>query len=118
MAGPEEAFTVEYRGDVAVIRPTQEVIDRSIEKETQHELCALAASHSPVKIVLDFRQMDYINSSVLQTVYAVWEQVRDRRGHLRLCNLCPAVREAVFIARFDNLVNIDRTLEDSLTHLA
>ena len=115
MFAPGELISIENRGQVAIVHLNRDITRQSPVSDLPEDLRGLARKNE--RIVLDFKDVDYINSDVLGMLYGLSREVRDRDGQLRLCNVCALVREVLSFTKFDEFLDTDDTLEDSLTRI-
>lgn len=65
-----------------------------------------ARCRSARKVVLDLKQVTFVDSSGLGAILASLQQLRRRGGDLRLCNLAARVRTLVKLVRLDQVIAI------------
>ena len=66
------------------------------------------------KIVLDFSHVEYISSEIFRKILCLHRRLLAEQGQLRLCAI---TKEHFVLGGIFNFLNIDKTLEDSLTAL-
>ena len=81
--------------------------------ELQEVLRQLAGAENP-HVVVDFHQVPYFGSSLLETLLSLWSEIHSRGGTLALCNVSPVAREIIEVARFDTLWPIHSSLAVAL----
>ena len=82
---------------------TSSFLENTVENELQ-------AGHS--QLVIDMRNVEYISSSGLKALIAVWKRAHDIKGNVVLAGLRPAVREMIHLIGFDLVFTIYDSLED------
>lgn len=65
-------------------------------------------------VVVDFHQVPYFGSSLLEAILAIWSEVHARGGSLALCNVSKVGREILQVARFDTLWPIHDNRESAV----
>jgi anti-sigma B factor antagonist len=70
-----------------------------------------------MRLLLDFRGVRYISSSMLATLAALERKVRQRGGRLRLCGLGPTLRDIFGSSHLDRLFEIDEDEQSGLAKL-
>lgn len=54
-------------------------------------------------VVVDFADVDYFGSEVLEAILRVWNRVHPAGGRLAVCNLSDVGRDILSLSRFDTL---------------
>lgn len=65
-------------------------------------------------VIVDFHQVPYFGSSLLEVLLAIWSQEQLRAGTMALCNVSPVGREILGVTRFDTLWTIYNTRDEAL----
>lgn len=65
-------------------------------------------------IVIDFGQVAYFGSSMLEAIRALWNDLVPHKGRLILCNASEVGREILQIAKFDHLWPLVETRDQAL----
>jgi anti-anti-sigma factor len=97
---------VERSGDVTVITFTRDPV-RDVESVLARELLGLAGEGG-CHLLLDFTNVDRLNSTELGTLITLHKQIRDVGGRLTMFNLSERVFEVFAITRLDTLLGICR----------
>ena len=91
------------------------------EHDVQREFAALreritagAAQH----VVMDFSQLSYFGSSMLEGLRSLWTVLRQRDGQLAVCSLSPVGTEILLLAQFDRLFRVRGTVDEALAAVA
>ena len=66
------------------------------------------------KIVLDFREVSYIDSSGIAALVSAFASVLKAKGSLKLSDLSPRVKEIFQLAQIIEYFDLSDTLEDAL----
>ncbi len=67
------------------------------------------------KLVLNFTQVDYVNSTGIGAVVAVAQQVRRRKGDLKLYGMKPDIRKVFDLVGASKILEIFETEQDALS---
>jgi len=69
---------------------------------------------SPMNIILDFKDLDYISSAGLRVVLKAAKRLEATGRKLSICGMEEYVREVFEIAGFDTFIDIIPTLKEAL----
>ena len=81
--------------DVFVIRFLDHRIAGDLPEELGDELYILAAGANCTKILLNFSGVEFFASDMLGKVMGLNKRMKQQRGSLVLCEVCPYLREVV-----------------------
>jgi anti-anti-sigma factor len=98
---------VERSGNITVITFSPDAI-RDVENVIARELEGLTTGAGEQHLLLDFTNVEYLNSMELATLVALHKQVRETGGRLTLFNLNARVFRVFTITRLDTLLSICR----------
>ena len=82
-----------------------------------NELREVGSSYSQGEykgMVIDFNQIPYFGSSVLEGLFVIWEKVKEQGTKLVMCNLSPVGLDILKISRFDTLWDIHKDREQAV----
>jgi anti-sigma B factor antagonist len=65
-----------------------------------------ATAGQPASVVVNLRQVDFMDSSCLSALVLGLKRAREKQGHLCLCGLQPPVRLIFELTRFDKVFEI------------
>lgn len=100
-------FTVERHGDnVRVDLSAQKVLDEAAAQEVREPLLALAHDANAAHLSLDLKGVEYITSSMLETLIQVHRILKDGGGSLILLHLQPQVHEVFEVTKLHELFEI------------
>jgi anti-sigma B factor antagonist len=74
--------------------------------EVGEELHSLISDHGYTKIVVDFRNVQYISSMVLAKLAKLERHVQIAKGKLKLCGLGPILKDTFRIGHFERVFAI------------
>ena len=98
---------VEEIGDVTVVN----FVDRKILDEQNiqiigEQLFELVDSEGKKKILLDFKNVDYLSSAALGKLITLNKKANTSGGKLVLCNIRPEIKEVFEITKLDKFFKI------------
>ena len=114
---PPRMFEAEQDGRVLVLRPHKNVsslADLDLFTETE-ELCAQLRQSEIDRVIVDFAEVEYFGSLMLESLRIVWNAVHEHGGKMALCNVSTVGREILEIARFDTLWPVCDSRSEALT---
>lgn len=102
---------ISVRDDVVILR-----LSGSLEVDLQpHLLNALQnAILKESDVVVDFREVIFIDSSCLGILVSVAKSLRSQKGDIKLAGLSDDVRSIFQITRLDKIFEIHDSVEDSI----
>lgn len=102
-------FTVERHGDeVTVDLSAQKVLDEAAVQEIREPLLVLAHDECTAHLSLDLKGIEYITSSMLETLIQVRRILKDGGGRLTLLHLQPQVHEVFEVTKLHELFEIHK----------
>ena len=107
--------TIEHPG--AAIIHVQGRIDSETVPELEHQVLGMLTGDRRY-LVLDFSELDYINSAGLRVLLVAAKQARAANGQLALATLRDNPREVFDISGFSAIFAIHPSLEQALAALA
>src|SRR5262249_47972222 len=109
-------FEMEHIGDVTVVRFFgKKCIDKSNVSEIGEELFRLVDELGARKLLLNFRDVEYLSSAALGKFIALKKKVKAAGGRIVLCHLDPRVHEIFEITKLNKLFGFYRDEDDGLT---
>jgi anti-anti-sigma factor len=109
-------FDVEVRQPTLIVVP-QENVSSLTDERVQPELVRLMKTLEDPKlrnVVVDFGQIDYFGSSMLEALLKLWKQVHGQAGKMAVCNVSAIGREVLQVGRFDTLWDVFDSREEAL----
>ena len=111
----QQGLDVSEVGDVTVIRfADRRTLDGSNMEEIRGELFGLVGEGSSKKFLVNFLDVKFISSEPLNYMLLLNKRLKANGGSLRLCSLCPQVREIFTVTKLDQVFDIK---EDELEAL-
>ena len=100
---------VEDIGDVTVVNFTErKIIEEQNIQVIGEQLFELVDSDKCKKILLNFRNVDYLSSAALGKFITLHKKLEDEGGRLILCNIAPAIFEVFEITKLDKFFTIEQ----------
>jgi anti-sigma B factor antagonist len=101
---------------VLVIRFTDRQLfdERTVREVADQILAAVPNDGSPIRLVLDFTDINLVSSTLLSKLILLQRRVVASGGKLRLCELPPVIQQVFRTANLDRLFTIDRDQRTAL----
>lgn len=94
-------FRIERKGDVTVVTPTFfDFIDPTANFESKKELVEFAQRERPVKVVVDFQNIQRFSTEFIGTLLSFKKQM-GAGGKIKLCSLQPVQRDIFRVLNLD-----------------
>ena len=113
-------FDVEVSQPTLVVVP-QENVSSLADERVQPELMRLFKTfEDPAirNIIIDFCQIEYFGSSMLEAMLKLWKLVNGHGGKMAVCNVSTIGREVLQVGRFDTLWDVYDSRAEALQALA
>jgi anti-sigma B factor antagonist len=94
----------------------RKILDELCIAEIRDELTALVGDSSPKKLLLSFKNVEYLSSAALSVLITLNNQVGALDGRLMLSDINPQIFEVFKITKLNKLFEIYDTAEDALAH--
>jgi anti-sigma B factor antagonist len=109
---------VENMGDVMVVCLTDRkiLVEQSIQALGE-QLQNLVSDSGGKKLLLNFRNVEYMSSAVLGMLVTLNKKIRTAGGKLVLCNIDPQIREVFSITQLDKVFVIRGDEQEALQAL-
>jgi anti-sigma B factor antagonist len=85
---------------------SQLMFETSVVEEIGDELNRLISDHGYSKFLLDFRNVQYLSSTMLAKLASLERHVGIANGKLKLCGLGPILMDTFRIGRFERVFSI------------
>jgi anti-sigma B factor antagonist len=82
--------------------------ERTVREVADQVLAALPNDNSPIRIILDFSDVNLISSTLLSKLILLQRRVANSGGKLRLCEMSPVIQQVFRTSNLDRLFSIDR----------
>lgn len=106
---------VEDIGDVTVVNFTdKKILDEQNIQVIGEQLFSLVDELGRRKILLNFRNVEYLSSAALGKFITLNKKINGVSGKLVLCNIDPQIYEVFEITKLNKLFNIQKEEQDGL----
>ena len=92
-------------------------LDESVIDKMQDQICAAAAQHPSLPVVLDLTQVDYVPSLGLGALVGLQRRLRQDGHRFVLVGLRHEIRHVLAIVRLDKLFEIKSSFDEVLDQL-
>ncbi len=82
--------------------------ERTVREVADQVLAALPNDNSPIRLILDFSDVNLISSTLLSKLILLQRRVANSAGKLRLCEMSPVIQQVFRTSNLDRLFSIDR----------
>ncbi len=100
---PQDAFTIERRGDLTVVSatPALESIAMGLEEQAAELIFDPIRHDAEPLIVFDLSQVDYFGSVFLGVLLRCWKMVQAKGGTMALAGVSARARELLHLTSLD-----------------
>lgn len=109
MANPQfKHITLKDSNGVAVVDfvNSELMYESTVVNEIGDELHSLVLTHGYTKILLDFKNVQYLSSTMLAKLAKLDQLVQHAKGHLRLCRVGPVLMDTFRIGHFERVFDL------------
>jgi anti-sigma B factor antagonist len=99
---------------VVRFRDRQLFDEKTVREVADQLLAALPNDGSPIRLVLDFTDINLVSSTLLSKLILLQRRVASTGGKLRLCEMTPVIQQVFRTANLDRLFSIDRDQRSAL----
>ena len=114
----DRQLSVKEEGDVLVLGFQEKRLTADLAAGVGEEFSTAAAREESRKVLVDFSGVDFICSDVLGKLVTLNKRIRQRGGQLKLCGICPYIREILAVTRLDTILDIAENENDALLAFA
>jgi anti-sigma B factor antagonist len=82
--------------------------ERTVREVADQVLGALPNDGSPIRLILDFTDVNLVSSTLLSKLILLQRRVSGSGGKLRLCEMSPVIQQVFRTSNLDRLFSIDR----------
>jgi len=106
---------VEDNGEIAVVNfIDRKILDEQNIQKIGEDLFSLIDQYDRKKILLNFRNVEYLSSAALGKFITLNKKVQAKNGKLVMCNINEDIFEVFEITRLDRLFNIQKDEQSAL----
>jgi len=91
------------------------ILDETNINELGRQLMDLVKKQYMIKMVIDMGNVQYLSSAVLRQFIALYKAIKEEKGDLKLCKVCPAVRDVFKITQLDKMIEIKDDLDSAIS---
>lgn len=107
--------TIVQKDNIAVVTILESrILDESNVNEIGRQLMELVTKQYMIKMIIDLGEVKYLSSAVLRQLIALYKQIKQENGDLKLCRVNPEVREVFKITQLDKMIEIKDDLESAV----
>ena len=111
-------FDLNMQGDVSVATLIdRKILDEVAIMEMGRDLFDLVEVDHRQKIILDFKEVEYVSAGALGKFITLDKKVKMARGKLRLCSIRREIYEIFATTRLNKLFEIKENLEEALKEM-
>jgi anti-sigma B factor antagonist len=89
--------------------------ERTVREVADQVAAALPNDGRPIRVILDFTNVNLISSSLLSKLILLQRRVDASGGRLRLCEISPILQQVFRTSNLDRLFAIDRDQRTALS---
>ena len=119
MATIKPRISVEYTKNTTVITFIEEkILEESDIQALQESIMSVVEQAKRINLILDFRNVQFLSSTVLGLLIRVSKKVYEHEGQLKLCSIIPKIYEIFKITRLTKIFDIYPDLESAAESLS
>jgi len=119
MAQMKPRISVEYARNATIVTFTEKkILEETDIRAIQTAIMSVIEQGGRINLILDFRNVRFLSSSVLGVLIRISKKVYEQDGRLRLCNIAPKIREVFKITRLTKIFEIYKDLESAAEGLS
>lgn len=108
-------LSVNRKEDVNVVEFTdRKILEELSIREIEEELFGLVAAEAPIKLLLNFKNVEHLSSAALGMLINLEKQVARADGHLMLSDINPQIFEVFKITRLHKMFEIHDTAAEAM----
>lgn len=106
---------VEQVGDVTIATfVDKKILDENNIQMIGSELFSLVEEEGRKRIILDFKNVEYLSSAALGKLITMNKKVKAAGGEMRMCSIRPDIYEVFVITRLNKIFDIRDNQEEAL----
>ena len=118
MAQQNPRIKVPTQGRVTIAEMVdKKILDEISIADISRQLERLVTGADKPRIALDFVNVAHMSSSMLGKLITLNKHVREHQGHMRLCNVQPAIYEVFVITRLSEVFHVAQTRDQAVAEL-
>lgn len=92
----------------------RQLIDGCEVENLGQELFQLIEAENRKKLVLDFSSVAFLSSAALGKLIVLHKKMKARNGLMKLCGICPEIRDVFAVTKLNRLFDIECTAADAI----
>jgi anti-sigma B factor antagonist len=106
---------IHKQGDVCVVEfEDRKILEEPLINDIGERISELIEADTEPKILLDFKNVEYLSSAALGVLITLNNQLLERQGQLVLADIHPQIYEVFKITRLYKLFNIQSNTEEAI----
>ncbi len=112
-------FDIREEKEIIIVKPNFNIEIEHLDelKELKEELQNYISDKEEPKVILNFENVSYVDSTGLGNIIRIFEIIRKKKGTLAAVNLNVDVEKIFNITTLDTLIKVYPTLEDAINDL-
>jgi len=106
------SFDTKTEGDIQIVNISGQ-LDAFTVSNLKSEFKKLTDAHS-IKFILNLGKVDYANSTAIGAIVAVAQQVRKRKGDIKLCGMNDDIRKVFDLVGASKILEIFKSEQEAL----
>jgi anti-sigma B factor antagonist len=94
-------------GILTVVFVDARILDEAKLEELGKDLIDLINKSTEERVILDFRNVQFMSSSMLGKLVLVQKKCKEFKAQLKMCSISPDIREVFKITKLDKLFDIE-----------
>ena len=112
---PKAKLNVQTVGQVtAVSFVDRMLVNEDLIREVGEQLNAVAGAPHVVNLLVDFRDVRFMSSSLLGLMLPLLRSIERRGGKMKLCNVAPSLKEVFTVSKLDRLFALYENDDEAL----
>lgn len=107
-------FQEEKRGEVLLFTIEESRLDSTVAADFKTQLYRIIQTEEYPHVILDFKNVEYVDSSGLGAILFGQRQARAKSCHMLLLNLNNKIKTLIKIAKLDHVLEISDSEEEAL----
>lgn len=104
---------VDQDGVFAIEFTDRKILDELSINEIGDEIAKLAALHAPMKLLLNFKNVQHLSSAALGMLITLSKKMEGLRSRMKLCDINPQIYEVFKITKLNRLFDIHDTADSA-----
>ena len=119
MAAIKPSISVEYTGNVTIMRFTDEkILEEQDIKALAESIMSVIEQAERINLILNFGNVRFLSSAVLGLLIRISKRIYESDGQLGLCNINPKIYEIFKITRLTKTFDIYNSVENATEGLS